>query len=96
MTMQHMRESPMSSLNANCVRNPPYDPGTGSGISIIALLADLSLEFVASDSYYLEGRGRQTKPADPGWVRQPSPVVYKSPIAFKSSAARVRLKLTTL
>ena len=38
--------------------------------AIIALLADLSVEFVASDTYFLGGRGRQTKPATLGWVRQ--------------------------
>ena len=39
---------------------------------IIALLVDLCLEFVASDSYFLEGRGRQSKPAGLGWVRKPA------------------------
>ena len=25
----------LDDLNTNCVRNPPYDPGTGSGISLL-------------------------------------------------------------
>ncbi len=42
---------------------------------IIALLADLSVEFVASDSYFLAGQGEQTKPGTQGWVKQLSPVL---------------------
>ena len=42
---------------------------------IIALLANLGVEFVVSDTFFLAGQGVQTKPGRAGWVKQPSPVM---------------------